>query len=149
MAVPTRAQIATAISTITTALKPTAKGRSSVKPLLRELTERLKVAQAEADGEAVPGTYTAGMWTLVDGEEETVLYITLVSKGVSGYKTVTKHQYKVDSGSWVDFPVESDGRYAITGLTEDTEYDVVIRAVNATGNGADSDLKSATPTDGS
>ena len=49
-----------------------------------------------------------------------------------------------DSGTWVS--TGGTVSFSITGLTDDQSYDVKIRAVNAEGNGADSDTKSATPT---
>ena len=60
-----------------------------------------------------------------------------------------EYQYKTTAtyGSWTDVPnsTASTTSYTVTGLTNNTAHTFRIRAVNASGNGAESDEKSATP----
>lgn len=95
---------------------------------------------------AVPVAFTAGQWTATAGVSSIVVNITALP--VDGGSTITALQYRLDGGTPVAFAGTGTGSRTITGLTPSTEYDVEIRAVNAVGNGAWSDLKSATPTAG-
>ena len=60
-----------------------------------------------------------------------------------------EYQYKTDGayGSWTDVPnsTASTTSYTVTDLTNDTAHTFKIRAVNASGDGVESDEKSATP----
>ena len=57
--------------------------------------------------------------------------------------TITKWQYKVDTGDWQDLAANA-ASHTETGLTNGTEYTFTVRAVNAAGDGAESSVK-ATP----
>ena len=66
--------------------------------------------------------------------------------------TITKYQYqqKVDTGSysaWADISPSGPSTFSktFTGLTNGTAYTYKIRAVNAAGNGAESETSGATP----
>lgn len=57
---------------------------------------------------------------------------------------VTDIEYALDAGAWVSGGV-TEAPLEITGLTNGTEYSVVLRAVNLDGNGAESDPVLVTP----
>ena len=77
------------------------------------------------------------------------------TSGGDGGSAITKHQYRQKAGSgsygsWTDIPNSAAGEtnatsYTVTGLTNGTEYTFKVRAVNAEGDGAESDEASATP----
>jgi hypothetical protein len=94
-----------------------------------------------------PAAFTAGQWTATAGATSIVVNITALPS--DGGSAITALQYRLDGGSPVAFSGTGTGSRTITGLTASVEYDVEIRAVNAVGSGAWSDLKSATPTAGS
>ena len=51
-------------------------------------------------------------------------------------RAVTKYQYRVDAGAWVDMSGLDIGSRSITGFTPLQSYTIEVRAVNANGNGA-------------
>ena len=77
------------------------------------------------------------------------------TSGGNGGSAITRHQYQQKAGSgsfgsWTDIPSSAAGEtnatsYTVTGLTNGTEYTFKVRAVNAEGDGAESDEASATP----
>lgn len=97
------------------------------------------------DADTVPGAFVAGNWTLVDKNTDGALTVTISALPDDGGSAITSIEYRVDGGSWTSSGLSSTGAFDITGLTNYTEYDVELRAVNAIGNGAAGDLKSATP----
>lgn len=56
----------------------------------------------------------------------------------------TSHQYRRDGGSWTAMP----GDRIVIGLTASTNYNFEVRGVNGTGNGAASNVASASTTSG-
>ena len=79
-----------------------------------------------------------------------------LTASVTGNRTLTKWQYKQKAssdaafGSWQNISLTSTSldHDVTTGLTDGTSYQFKVRAVNATGNGADSDASdAATPAD--
>lgn len=94
-----------------------------------------------------PAAFTAGQWTATAGASSIVVNITALPS--DGGSAITALQYRLNGGAAVAFTGTGTGSRTITGLTPSTAYDVEIRAVNAVGNGAWSDTKSATPTAGS
>jgi hypothetical protein len=91
----------------------------------------------------VPAAFVAGNWTLTAGD--TLLTANITALPSDGGSAITALQYRLDGGTAVAFSGTGTGSRNITSLTNTTEYDVEIRAVNSVGNGAWSDLKSATP----
>jgi hypothetical protein len=91
----------------------------------------------------VPSAFTSGNWTATPGDGEVVLNITALPS--NGGTDITALQYRIDGGTWTNLTGTGTGSRTITGLTNATEYDFELRAVNAVGNGAASDVKSATP----
>lgn len=90
-----------------------------------------------------PAAFTVGQWTLAAGD--TLLTVNITAVPSNGGSAITALEYRLDGGAAVAFAGTGTGSRNITGLTNATEYDVEIRAVNAIGPGAWSDLKSATP----
>lgn len=94
-------------------------------------------------GSAVaPSAFTIGMWTLtaITGG----LRFGITSLPSDGGSTITALQYRLNGGVWTNLTGTGTGDRDITGLPT-TLQTAEIRAVNAVGNGATSDSKSATP----
>ena len=91
----------------------------------------------------VPAQFGAGDWSLTSGDTEASLTITALPS--DGGSTITALEYRLDSGAWVPLSGVTPGTYTITGLTNETEYSVTLRAVNAVGNGPVSAAKTVTP----
>lgn len=94
----------------------------------------------------VPAAFTAGQWALANPGTDGDLTITISALPASA-AAITALQYQIDGGSWVSLGGTTTGTYTVSGLTNDVEVDVNLRAVNSAGNGAASDTKSATPTE--
>jgi hypothetical protein len=90
-----------------------------------------------------PAAFVVGNWTLTAGD--TLLVANITALPSDGGSAITALQYRLDGGTAVAFSGTGTGSRNITSLTNATEYDVEIRAVNPVGNGAWSDLKSGTP----
>lgn len=89
---------------------------------------------------SAPTAFTAGMWTLTGIAGGLRFGINSVPAG-----TLTALQYRLNSGSWVNFSGGvGTGNRDVLSLPE-TLHTAEVRAVNAVGNGPDSDTKSATP----
>lgn len=91
----------------------------------------------------VPSAFVVGNWTLTAGD--TLLTANLTALPSNGGSAITALQYRLNGGTAVAFSGTSTGSRNITGLTNTTAYNVEVRAVNAVGNGAWSDVKSGTP----
>jgi hypothetical protein len=63
-----------------------------------------------------------------------------------GGSAITDLEYQLDGGAWVSLAGTTTGAYPVSGLVDDQEYDVAIRAVNALGGGTASATKAVTPT---
>jgi hypothetical protein len=94
-------------------------------------------------GATVPDAFTSGQWSLTAGD--TLLTVGITALPDDGGSAITDLEYRLDGGSWTSLGGTTTGNYNLTGLTNGTEYDVELRAVNAIGNASASDLKSATP----
>lgn len=95
---------------------------------------------------SAPSAFTAGLWTLADAVSGGDLTVNILTLPYNGGSAITDIEYRVDGGSWTSSGQSTTGSFTLSGLTDNVEYDVEIRAVNAIGNGLASDLKSATPT---
>lgn len=89
----------------------------------------------------VPDAFELADWDLDTGDTEAD--VTINSLPADGGTNITDIEYRIDGGSWVS--AGGTTSFTITGLTNDVEYDVELRAVNAIGASAASDLKSVTP----
>jgi hypothetical protein len=94
---------------------------------------------------SVPSAFAAGQWSVLDTQAGGTAAVT-VSALPSASPSITDIQYRLNSGAAVSFGGSATGTYNITGLTDDQQYSVQIRAVNAEGAGNWSDTKSVTPT---
>jgi hypothetical protein len=136
-------------------LSGTATGARTVTGLTNGVAVDIQVRAVNAAGNGawsdtkavtpatVPSAFVAGNWTLTAGD--TLLTANITALPSDGGAAITALQYRLDGGTAVAFSGTGTGSRNITSLTNTTEYDVEIRAVNAVGNGAWSDLKSATP----
>jgi hypothetical protein len=90
----------------------------------------------------VPSPFTSAMWSLKSGDEEARVIIDALP--YDGGADIDDIEYRLDGGSWISSG--ETGSFFIDGLTNASEYDVQIRAVNSVGNGSASDVKVASPT---
>ena len=123
-------------------------------------TFKVRAVNDEGDGtesgeaSATPAwTPTGTTLTTTAGNAQVTLSWTLTSNGGSA---ITKWQYRIrewPSGSWsswTDVPTSAAGEtnadgYTVTGLTNGTRYQFLVRPVNDVGNGSQSDIKDASP----
>ena len=87
---------------------------------------------------SVPAAPTAVAATAGDGSVSVAF-----TAGATGGSAITKYQYRLGAGSWVDAGLTSP--IAISGLTNFTTYSIQVRAVNAAGPGAASVAVTARP----
>ena len=88
-----------------------------------------------------PEAFAVEDWSVAPGDEEAA--VTIHALPDDGGTMITDIEYRLDGGSWVSSGGTSS--FVISGLTNDQEYDVGLRAVNSVGAGAVSDTKSVTP----
>lgn len=103
-------------------------------------------ASGEPPEPSAPSAFSAGQWAIEDTMAGETLSVTISSLPSNGGSAITSIEYRIDGGTWTSSGLTSTGTFEITGLTNTVEYDVELRANNAIGNGAASDVKSATPT---
>lgn len=106
--------------------------------------------------EAAPSAFAANEWDVVDEGSGATLTITILRLPKTNGAAITGIQYTTNGGTnWktIGAGAPALGEYdigelssAATALTDDTEYTIAIRAVNAEGNGTASGNKTATPT---
>ncbi|MEI6621923.1 MAG: fibronectin type III domain-containing protein, partial [Actinomycetes bacterium] len=104
--------------------------------------EGVQSAQMSGTPSTVPAAPTLGTVTSGDG-----LLSVAFTPGGDGGSAITNYQYSTDNGDTWDTrsPADTASPLVITGLTNGTTYSVMIRAVNANGSSADSDMKTGTP----
>jgi len=101
-----------------------------------------------ASATSAPAAFTAGQWSVADAAMGGTATVTISALPNNGGSAITAIQYQVGAGSWTNSGISSTGSFNITGLTNGAAVNVKVRAVNAVGNGPDSDAKSVTPTAG-
>ncbi len=89
----------------------------------------------------VPSAFVLADWDLVAGDESA--NVTINSLPAANGAAISDIDYRIDGGSWVS--TGGTTSFTISGLTNDVEYDVELRAVNSVGDGAASDVKAVTP----
>lgn len=95
-----------------------------------------------------PAAFTAGQWSVADAATGGTVTVTISALPSNGGSAITAIQYQVGAGSWTNSGITGTGSFNITGLTNGAAVNIKVRAVNAVGNGPDSDTKSVTPTAG-
>lgn len=92
---------------------------------------------------AIPGAVPSMPlnFTAVGGNNQVVL--SWQAPDSNGGLAITGYEIQTDGGSWT--PVGNVLTYTVTGLTNGTSYTFRVRAVNAMGNGTQSDAKNASP----
>jgi hypothetical protein len=95
-----------------------------------------------------PAQFGGGDWSVADDATGGAVTITIASLPSDGGSAILDLEYQIDGGSWVSLSDTTTGDYPVSGLTDDVEVDIAIRAVNAIGNGTASATKAVTPTQG-
>lgn len=112
-------------------------------------TDTLLVTQvftSAATAYDVPDAFSAGQWSLADAESGGTLTVTVSALPSTNGAPITDIEFSVNDGSWTSAGTSTTGTFNIGSLTNDVSANIELRAVNAIGPGADSDVKSATPT---
>lgn len=94
-----------------------------------------------------PSAFTSGQWSIADDGTGGDATITITALPSDGGSAITDLEAKVGAGSWTSLGGTTTGTYGLTdAFTDGVSTNVLIRAVNAVGNGPDSDTKSVTTT---
>jgi|GEM_PF-1916387 len=96
----------------------------------------------------VPDAFTAGQWSLADAASGGTLTVTVSALPAANGAPITDIEFSVNDGAWTSSGTSTTGTFNIGSLTDDVSANIELRAMNAIGPGADSDVKSATPTAG-
>ena len=94
----------------------------------------------------VPDAFTAPDWSIADAGTGGTANVTINSLPADNGSTITDIEYRINAGSWVSSG--GTGNFSITGLTNDVQVSVQLRAINGVGPGAAGDSKNVTPTSG-
>lgn len=94
----------------------------------------------------IPSTFQPSDWGVADTGDGGSLTLSITSMVAENNSTITDVEYQLGGGSWVTTGLTTTGSFVITGLTDDQQYSVKIRAVNGIGNGLASAAKLQTPT---
>lgn len=93
-----------------------------------------------------PAAFTAGDWTAAATATAGEISFDLVTLPSDGGSAITALEYRVDGGAAIAFTGTGTGVRVVTaGLTAGVASDLEVRAVNAVGAGAWSDVKNRTP----
>ena len=93
-----------------------------------------------------PNAFTSGQWTVTDLATGGDARIAISALPAANGAALTDLERKVGAGAWTSLAGTTTGNYDVAGFTDGAATNVLIRAVNAKGNGADSDTKSVTTT---
>jgi hypothetical protein len=94
----------------------------------------------------VPDAFTSGQWSVADLETTGDARITITALPSDNGAAITDLEVKVGAAAYASLAGTTTGTYDVAGFTDGVSTNVLIRAVNAVGNGADSDTKSVTTT---
>jgi hypothetical protein len=111
---------------------------------LAYLRRRRKKRMKGGGAVTVPDAFAFSDWSVVNAGTGGDVDVLLHAHPANGGSAIIDIEYRVDGGSWVS----SGGvlHFPISGLTDDFEVNIEIRAVNAVGSGSDSDDKAVTTT---
>lgn len=91
-----------------------------------------------------PDAFTSGQWTVTDLATGGDARIAISALPAANGSALTDLERKVGAGAWTSLAGTTTGNYDVAGFTDGVATNVLIRAVNAKGNGPDSDTKSVT-----
>lgn len=91
-----------------------------------------------------PDAFTSGQWTVTDLATGGDARIAISALPAANGAALTDLECKVGAGAWTSLAGTTTGNYDVAGFTDGVATNVLIRAVNAKGNGPDSDTKSVT-----
>lgn len=94
-------------------------------------------------GATAPAAMTVGQWGWATAGAGQITVNLLVAPS-NGGSAITDYQYKIGAGAWTSFGTSALGSYTISGFTDGVATNLLVRAINAIGNGADSDTKVVT-----
>ena len=114
--------------------------------VLPYIMARRRLGSAAGGALTVPAQFGTGDWSVADAGTGGDITITVTTLPDDGGSALTDLEYQIDGGSWVSLGDTATGDYPVSGLTDDVEVDVAIRAVNAVGAGTASATKAVTPT---
>jgi len=106
-------------------------------------------------GEAVPDQMDSSHWYVLDKGTGGTIQIVIKGRPAHNGSLITGFEYQIDGGSWTSLGINSidtgshdpaNSIYEISGLTDDVEVDVAVRAVNEVGAGTASAAEAVTPT---
>jgi hypothetical protein len=93
-----------------------------------------------------PEAFTPEMWGVADLVTSGDIRYTITDMPSDNGSPITDIEYRIGAGSWLSSGLSAPGTFDHSGLTDDVEVITDVRAVNAEGNGPDSDDKTVTPT---
>jgi len=117
-----------------------------------DLTEHFLNLEQTRDGlvsqlqGTAPGAFALSDWSLTDSGAGEALELNVLSLPDNGGSTILDLEVSIDGGSFVSLGGAQPGIYTLSGLTNDTEVTVTLRAVNMFGTGNAGTGQSATPT---
>lgn len=115
----------------------------------------LAVSFEHVGGEAVPDQMTGSHWYVLDKGTGGTIQIVIIGRPAHNGSLITGFEYQIDGGSWTSLGINSldtgshapaNSIYEVSGLTDDVEVDVAVRAVNEVGAGTGSATEAVTPT---
>lgn len=93
----------------------------------------------------VPTAFTAGQWSVANDATGGDATLTITALPAANGSTITGLQVKIGAAAYTSLGAATTGVYPLVDLfTDGVATNVLIRAVNANGNGPDSDTKSVT-----
>jgi hypothetical protein len=103
-----------------------------------------------APAPTAPAAFTAGQWTAAATATAGQISFDLTALPADGGSAITELEYRVNTGAAIAFAGTATGVRVVTaGLTAGVAADLQVRAVNAVGASAWSDIKNRTPLAGS
>lgn len=107
----------------------------------------LIIAALQSAGLIADDTVPTAPTSLVATPGDTQASIAFTAPSSDGGSAITNYQYKVGTGAWTAFsPADTTTPVVVTGLTNDQQVSIRLRAVNAVGAGAESAAVTVTPT---
>lgn len=92
-----------------------------------------------------PAAFESTAWSVADLATGGDVLITLTAMPPNGGTALTDVEYRVNDGPWLSSGMRAPGTFKVSGLTENMEAGVALRAVNLAGVSAASAGKAVTP----